>query len=151
MASGESGALAGRRGWLALAVLLLPITLVAIDATVLGFAVPHLSEDLEPSGTQLLWIVDIYLFLLAGLLVTMGTFGDRVGRRRLLMIGSAGFGVASMLASYSTSPEMLIAARALLGLTGATLMPSSLSLIRNIFPDGRRPALGKRIGPYPHG
>ncbi|GLU49079.1 MFS transporter [Nocardiopsis ansamitocini] len=129
---------AGPRAWAALAVLTLPVLLISVDMTVLGFAVPFLSEELRPSGTQLLWIIDIYAFMLAGLLVTMGTLGDRIGRRRLLMIGSAGFGLASLLAAYSPSSEVLIAARALLGLAGATLMPSTLSLLRNIFLDPRQ-------------
>jgi DHA2 family multidrug resistance protein-like MFS transporter len=137
-ASEMSGQRAGRREWGALGVLLLPVLLISVDATVLGFAVPHLSESLSPSGPQLLWIVDIYSFMLAGLLVTMGTLGDRIGRRRLLLFGAAGFGVASALAAYASSPEMLIAARALLGFAGATLMPSTLSLLRNIFLDKRQ-------------
>src|SRR5207248_4747694 len=83
----------------------------------------------------LLWIVDIYGFLLAGSLITMGTLGDRIGRRRLLMIGAAGFAAASMLAAFSTSAGMLIVARAILGVAGATLAPSTLSLIRNMFHD----------------
>lgn len=123
--------------WLRLAILTLPVLLIAMDSTVLAFAVPHLSEDLGPTGSQLLWIVDIYSFVLAGLLVTMGVVGDRIGRRRLLMLGAAAFSLASILAAFSQSPEMLIAARALLGLAGATLMPSTLSLIRNIFEDDR--------------
>ncbi|TDQ51637.1 MFS transporter [Actinorugispora endophytica] len=129
---------AGPRAWAALAVLTLPVLLISVDMTVLGFAVPFLSEELRPSSSQLLWIIDIYSFVLAGLLVTMGTLGDRVGRRRLLMVGSAGFGVASLVAAYASSAEVLIAARALLGLAGATLMPSTLSLIRNIFLDPRQ-------------
>lgn len=136
---------AGRRAWAALGVLLLPVLLISVDAMVLGFAVPHLSEDLEPSGNQLLWIVDIYSFMLAGLLVTMGTLGDRIGRRRLLLIGAAGFGIASAVAAYATSPEMLIVARALLGFAGATLMPSTLSLLRNIFLDERQRTLAIAI------
>lgn len=128
----------GARDWAALAVLVLPVVLISVDMTVLGFAVPYLSADLSPSGSQLLWIVDIYSFVLAGLLVTMGSLGDRIGRRRLLMVGSAGFGAASLLAAYAPSPEVLIAARALLGLAGATLMPSTLSLLRNIFTEERR-------------
>ncbi|NED98340.1 MFS transporter [Phytoactinopolyspora alkaliphila] len=137
-AEGQPGQRAGRREWGALGVLVLPVLLISIDNTVLGFAVPHLSEGLAPSGPQLLWIVDIYSFMLAGLLVTMGTLGDRIGRRRLLLAGAAGFGIASALAAYASSPEMLIAARALLGFAGATLMPSTLSLLRNIFLDQRQ-------------
>jgi MFS family permease len=129
----DEGERVGRRGWISLAVLVLPVLLISIDSTVLGFAVPAISEDLDPSSSQLLWIVDIYSFVLAGLLVTMGTLGDRIGRRRLLLIGTAGFGLASALAAYADTPAVLIAARALLGLAGATLMPSTLSLLRNIF------------------
>jgi EmrB/QacA subfamily drug resistance transporter len=136
---------AGRREWTALGVLLLPVLLISVDATVLSFAVPHLSEGLAPTGNQLLWIVDIYSFMLAGLLVTMGTLGDRIGRRRLLLIGAVGFGFASAVAAYSTSPEMLIFARALLGFAGATLMPSTLSLLRNIFLDQRQRTLAIAI------
>ncbi|NEE04696.1 MFS transporter [Phytoactinopolyspora halotolerans] len=136
---------AGRREWGALAVLLLPVLLISVDATVLSFAVPHLSESLAPTGNQLLWIVDVYSFMLGGLLVTMGTLGDRIGRRKLLLVGAVGFGVASALAAYSTSPEMLIAARALLGVAGSTLMPSTLSLLRNIFLDQRQRTLAIAI------
>jgi DHA2 family multidrug resistance protein-like MFS transporter len=129
---------AGRREWIGLAVLTLPCLLYAMDLTVLNLAVPHLSADLRPSSTQLLWIVDIYGFLAAGSLVTMGTLGDRIGRRRLLLIGAAAFGAASVLAAWSTSAPMLIAARALLGVAGATVAPSTLSLIRNMFGDPRQ-------------
>ncbi|MGH3090954.1 MAG: MFS transporter [Gaiellaceae bacterium] len=129
---------AGRREWIGLAVLALACVLYSMDLTVLHLAVPHLSADLQPSSAQLLWIVDIYGFLLAGSLITMGTLGDRIGRRRLLMIGAAAFGVASLLAAFSTSAEMLIVARALLGVAGATLAPSTLSLIRNMFHDSRQ-------------
>ena len=126
---------AGRREWFGLAVIALPCAVYSMDLTVLNLALPRLSEDLEPTSSQLLWIVDIYGFLVAGLLITMGTLGDRIGRRRLLLIGAAAFGVASVLAALSTSAEMLIAARALLGVAGATLAPSTLALIRNIFAD----------------
>jgi DHA2 family multidrug resistance protein-like MFS transporter len=129
---------AGRREWLGLAVLALPCLVYAMDLTVLNLAVPKLSEDLQPSSAQLLWIVDIYGFLVAGLLVTMGTLGDHIGRRRLLLAGAAAFAVASVLAAWSTSAGMLIAARALLGVAGATLAPSTLSLIRNMFADPRQ-------------
>jgi MFS transporter, DHA2 family, multidrug resistance protein len=126
---------AGRREWLGLAVLALPTLLVSMDVTVLYLPVPELSADLAPSSAQLLWITDVYGFLIAGSLVTMGTLGDRIGRRRLLLIGGATFAGASVLAAFSTSPGMLIAARALLGIAGATLMPSTLSLIRTMFDD----------------
>jgi len=129
---------AGRREWIGLAVLALPCLLYAMDLTVLNLAVPRLSADLRPSSTQLLWIVDIYGFLVAGLLVTMGTLGDRIGRRRLLLIGAAAFGAASVLAAWSSSAAMLITARALLGVAGATVAPSTLSLIRTMFLDPRQ-------------
>jgi DHA2 family multidrug resistance protein-like MFS transporter len=109
-----------------------------MDLTVLNLAVPHLSQDLRPSSTELLWIVDIYGFVAAGSLVTMGTLGDRIGRRRLLLIGAAAFGATSLLAAWSANAAMLIAARALLGLAGATVAPSTLSLIRNMFTDPRQ-------------
>lgn len=126
---------AGVREWAALVVLMLPVLLVSVDNTVLSFALPAISTGLEPSAKQLLWIVDIYPLMLAGLLVAMGSLGDRIGRRRLLLIGAAGFGAVKIIAAYSVSPEMLIVSRALLGVFGATLMPSTLSLLRNIFTD----------------
>jgi MFS transporter, DHA2 family, multidrug resistance protein len=129
---------AGRREWVSLAVLALPCLLYAMDLTVLNLAVPHLTQDLRPSSTELLWIVDIYGFMAAGSLVTMGTLGDRIGRRRLLLIGAAAFGATSLLAAWSTSAPMLIAARALLGVAGATVAPSTLALIRNMFTDPRQ-------------
>jgi DHA2 family multidrug resistance protein-like MFS transporter len=132
-----AGGHAGRREWVGLAVLALPCLLYSMDLTVLYLALPKLSADLQPSITQLLWITDIYGFLLAGLLLTMGTLGDRIGRRRLLLIGAVAFGAASLLAAFSRSAEMLIVARALLGVAAATLAPSTLSLIRNMFLDER--------------
>ena len=125
------------RDWAALAVLTLAVTLLAVDSTVLSLAIPSLSADLAPSAGQLLWIGDIYSFILAGLLVTMGNVADRIGRRRLLLIGTAGFGVSSVLAALAPGAGALIAARALLGVSGATIMPSTLSLVRNIFPGAR--------------
>lgn len=127
----------GRGRWLALSVLVLAVLLVAVDATVLGLATPYISEDLEPTGTQLLWIGDVYSFVIAGLLVSMGSLGDRIGRKKLLLTGAVAFGAVSVLNAYATSPEMMILARALLGVAGATLMPSTLALIRNIFTDPR--------------
>jgi MFS transporter, DHA2 family, multidrug resistance protein len=126
---------AGRREWIGLAVIALPCLLYSMDLTVLELAVPKLSADLKPTSSQLLWIMDIYGFLLAGFLISMGTLGDRIGRRRLLLSGAAAFGAASLLAAFSTSSEMLIATRALLGIAGATLAPSTLALIRNMFLD----------------
>ncbi|MFC5821880.1 MULTISPECIES: MFS transporter [Nonomuraea] len=126
---------AGKREWIGLAVLILPTLLLSIDVTVLHLAVPALSEDLRPTGAQLLWINDIYGFLIAGFLIPMGTLGDRIGRRRLLLIGAAAFALASAAAAYAPSAEVLIAARAALGVAGATLMPSTLSLIRTMFHD----------------
>jgi DHA2 family multidrug resistance protein-like MFS transporter len=126
---------AGRKEWIGLAVIALPCMLYSMDLTVLNLAVPALSADLKPSSAELLWIVDIYGFLVAGSLITMGTLGDRIGRRKLLLIGAAVFGTASALAAFSTSAVMLIATRALLGVAAATLAPSTLSLIRNMFHD----------------
>jgi DHA2 family multidrug resistance protein-like MFS transporter len=126
---------AGRREWIGLAVIALPCMLYSMDLTVLNLAVPSISADLKPSSAELLWIVDIYGFLVAGSLVTMGTLGDRIGRRKLLLIGAAVFGTASVLAAFSTSAPMLIATRALQGVAAATLAPSTLSLIRNMFLD----------------
>ena len=132
---------AGRREWIGLAVLALACLLYVMDLTVLHLAVPAISESLKPSSAQLLWIIDIYGFSVAGFLVTMGTLGDRIGRRRLLLIGAAAFGALSLLAAFSTSPEMLILSRALLGIAGATLAPSTLSLIFSMFQDPRQRAV----------
>ncbi|WP_330177307.1 MFS transporter [Streptomyces sp. NBC_01498] len=133
-----SPARAGRREWTALGVLALPAMLITLDNTVLHLAVPHLNASLNPSGLQLLWAVDVYSFLIASLLIVAGTLGDRIGRRRLLLIGAVGFGVASLMTAFSSSAEMLIVSRALLGIAGATLTPSSMSLIRNLFHDARQ-------------
>lgn len=126
---------AGRREWIGLAVIALPCFVYAMDLTVLNLAVPEISAQLAPSSSELLWIIDIYGFLVAGFLITMGTLGDRIGRRKLLMIGAVAFGVASTVAAFSSSTEMLIAMRAILGVAGATVAPSTMSLIRNMFHD----------------
>src|SRR5215475_8973434 len=135
---------AGRREWTALAVLMLPLLLISMDTTVLLYAIPRISAELRPSTNQLLWILDIYGFVLAGLLVTMGTLGDRIGRRRLLLLGAGAFGVASAISAYSSSAAVLVGTRALLGIGGATLMPSTMALVRNMFHDAkqRQAALG---------
>jgi len=119
-------------------VLGLPTLLVSLDIGALFLALPHLSADLHASSVQQLWITDIYGFLMAGSLITMGTLGDRVGRRKLLLIGASLFGLLSILAAYSTTPEMLIVARLLMGIAGATLMPSTLALISNMFRDPKQ-------------
>jgi DHA2 family multidrug resistance protein-like MFS transporter len=144
---------AGPREWIGLAVLALACLLYVMDLTVLHLAVPSISEDLHPSSAQLLWIIDIYGFMVAGFLVTMGTLGDRIGRRRLLLVGAAAFGAVSVLAAFSTSPEMLIASRALLGIAGATLAPSTLSLIFAMFedPKQRSVAIGVWISAFSAG
>lgn len=124
-----------RRPWAALAVLMLPVILIAVDNTVLAFAIPLISEDLRPTGVELLWMIDVYPLVLAGLLVAMGSLGDRIGRRKILLTGSVGFTVVSALAAFAPSAGLLITARAALGFFGAMLMPATLSLIRNIFTD----------------
>jgi DHA2 family multidrug resistance protein-like MFS transporter len=131
---------AGRREWLGLAVLALPTFVVAIDLFVLMLALPNLAVTIGAGANEQLWITDIYGFVLAGFLVTMGTLGDRVGRRKLLMIGSVAFSIASILCAYSTSVEMLIVARAVLGIAGATLMPSVMALIATLFKDPKQMA-----------
>jgi len=141
MSSTATPTRAGRREWIGLSVLALACLLYVMDLTVLHLAIPSISEDLKPSSAQLLWIIDIYGFMVAGFLVTMGTLGDRIGRRKLLLIGAGAFGALSILAAFSTSPEMLILSRALLGIAGATLAPSTLSLIFSMFQDPRQRAV----------
>jgi MFS transporter, DHA2 family, multidrug resistance protein len=149
---------AGARQWAGLAVLALPTALLGLDVTVMYLALPELSLDLQPSSVQALWIMDAYGFMIAGWLITMGTLGDRIGRRRLLVIGAVAFGVASIAAAFSPSAAVLITARAALGVAGATLMPSTLALISNMFADARHRAfaigvwatmfaLGMAVGP----
>lgn len=139
--------------WVGLSVLALACLMYVMDLTVLHLALPQISEQLAPSSAQLLWIIDVYGFMVAGALVTMGTLGDRIGRRRLLMIGAVGFGLTSILAAFATTPEMLILSRALLGLAGATLAPSTLSLIFHMFADPRQRsvAIGIWIGAFSAG
>ncbi|MDI2125162.1 MFS transporter [Yinghuangia seranimata] len=126
------------RAWLGLAVLMLPTLLVAMDMTALLLALPQLSADLGADGVEQLWISDSYGFMVAGMVITMGTLGDRIGRRRLLMIGAAAFAVLSVVAAFAVNPLMLIVVRALLGIAGATLAPSTLALITNMFRDARQ-------------
>ncbi len=133
------------RGWAALVVLMLPVLLVSVDNTVLAFALPDIARDLMPTSTQQLWVVDAYPLVLAALLVTMGTMGDRFGRRRMLLIGATGFAAVSVVAAFSVSAEMLIASRAAMGVFGAMLMPSTLSLLRSIFTDRNQRRLAVAI------
>ncbi|WOF21691.1 MFS transporter [Microbacterium betulae] len=144
---------AGWRAWAALAVLMLPVLLVSIDNTILNFALPAIAQELEPTSAQQLWIIDAYSLVLAGLLVTMGSLGDRFGRRRLLLTGAIGFTVVSVLAAFAPTAGWLIAARAAMGFFGATLMPSTMSLLRSIFPerDQRRIAVAVWAGMFSAG
>ncbi|MEU8351368.1 MFS transporter [Streptomyces sp. NPDC048845] len=132
---------AGGSRWAVLLVLCVSLLLVALDATVLHVAVPAVSEDLRPDGVQLLWIVDAYPLVAASLLILFGTLGDRVGRRRVLLLGYGIFGLASAVAACADSAQVLIAARALLGVGGAMIMPATLSILRQVFPDRRERAL----------
>lgn len=133
------------RDWLALGLLMFPVLLVAVDNTALTFALPAIARSLDVTGIQLLWIVDTYPLVLAGLLVAMGSLGDRIGRRKLLMIGTAGFAAVSAATAFAPGAVWLIGGRAGLGFFGAMLMPSTLSLIRNIFPDPNRRRLAVAI------
>jgi DHA2 family multidrug resistance protein-like MFS transporter len=144
---------AGWREWTALAVLMLPVLLVSVDNTILNFALPAIARDLEPSSAEQLWIIDAYSLVLAGLLVTMGSLGDRIGRRRILLIGAVGFTAVSVLAVFAPTAGWLIAARAAMGLFGASLMPSTMSLLRDLFPerDQRRIAVAIWAGMFSAG
>ena len=144
---------ATRREWIGLGVLTLAALVYSMDLTVLNLAIPRISAELRPTSAQLLWIIDIYGFLVAGLLITMGTLGDRIGRRKLLLGGAAGFALASLLAAFSQSSEMLIASRAIMGIAGATIAPSTLSLIFTMFldPKQRTTAIGFWIAAYSAG
>ena len=141
---GQPGNAAGWREWVGLAVVSLPALVVTMDVSILFLAVPSLTASLTPTASQLLWISDIYGFVIAGSLLTMGAVSDRVGPRRLLMVGAAAFAAASLLAAFASTPEQLIAARAILGLAGATLAPSSMAILRSMFREERqrRQAIG---------
>lgn len=130
---------AGR--WTVLFVLCVSLLIVALDATVLHVAVPALTEDLRPGAQDLLWIVDAYPLTAASLLILFGTLGDRIGRRRVLLMGYGLFGLASALSAFAPGAHVLIAARALLGAGGAMIMPATLSILRQVFPDRRERAL----------
>jgi MFS transporter, DHA2 family, multidrug resistance protein len=129
---------ADRRAWIALAVLCLPTMLTTADISILFLALPHISDDLGPGATQQLWLTDIYGFMIAGFLITMGTLGDRIGHRRVLLAGAAGFIAASLLGAYAPTTTVLLVARALMGVCAATVMPSVLALIKRMFPDPKQ-------------
>ncbi|MFF7300947.1 MFS transporter [Streptomyces sp. NPDC008265] len=131
----------GANRWVVLAVLCVSLVLVALDATILHVAVPSVTEDLRPGPMELLWVVDAYPLVCASLLILFGTLGDRVGRRRILLLGYGLFGVASAIAAFADNAQVLIAARALLGIGGAMIMPATLSILRQVFPDRRERAL----------
>lgn len=136
-----SAASGGANRWVVLAVLCVSLVLVALDATILHVAVPAVTEDLRPGSIELLWIVDAYPLVCAALLILFGTLGDRVGRRRILLLGYGLFGIASAIAALADNAQVLIAARALLGIGGAMIMPATLSILRQVFPDRRERAL----------
>lgn len=144
-ASPRTTTISKTRRWLALTALMFPVLLIAVDNTVLSFAVPAISLALQPTSTEMLWIVDVYSLVLAGLLVPMGSIGDRIGRRRVLLIGATGFALVSATAAFASTPGQLIAARALIGVFGSMIMPATLSLIRNIFTDARERRLAVAV------
>ncbi|NGO79487.1 MFS transporter [Streptomyces sp. YC504] len=130
----------GLRAWLGLAVILGPVLLVSMDGSILFLAMPRISQDLSPSADQALWILDSYGFAVGALLVAFGSIGDRYGRLRLLMAGATVFGLGSAGAAFAPNPELLIACRTLMGVAGATLLPSALAVLSELFPDARRRA-----------
>lgn len=133
------------RRWLALGVLTLAVLLIGVDGTVLALATPFISADLDATGTQILWIGDIYSFVLAALLISMGSLGDRIGHKKLLLCGATAFAAFSALSAYSATAPMLIGTRALLGMAGATLAPATLALIRGLFADQRERSIAVGI------
>jgi DHA2 family multidrug resistance protein-like MFS transporter len=126
------------RSWLALGVVSLGVLVIGVDGTVLAVATPLITKDLGATATQVLWIGDIYSFVLAGLLVTMGSLGDRIGHKKLLLSSATVFACMSVATAYTPTAGLLIGARALLGVAGAALAPSTLALIRGLFPQPRQ-------------
>ncbi|WP_051108878.1 MFS transporter [Actinomadura flavalba] len=130
----------GLRSWLGLVVILGPVLLVSMDGSILFLAMPRISQALDPTADQALWILDVYGFAVGSLLIAFGNLGDRYGRLRLLMIGATVFGAGSIGAALAPNPELLIAFRVLMGVAGATLLPSALAVLSELFPDARRRA-----------
>ena len=139
-----------RRRWVILSVLIVGLLAIVIDNTVLNVAMKTIAEPrggLGASQSQLEWAINSYTLVFAGLLFTFGVIGDKVGRKRMLMIGLALFGIASLLSAYAQTPEQLIFARAAMGLGGAAVMPQTLSIISNVFEPAERPrAIGLWAG-----
>ncbi len=131
--------------WWALGVLALSLLVISLDNTILNVAVPSVRADLSATSGQLQWILDSYLLVFAGLLLAAGSIGDRFGRKRALAFGLGVFGIGSVASALATSPDMLIATRAVMGIGGAFIMPATLSLITAIFPPEERP---KAIGAW---
>ncbi|WP_278261455.1 MFS transporter [Nocardia sp. AG03] len=128
---------AGLRAWLGLLVILGPVLLVAMDGSILFLAMPTITDALTPTADQSLWILDSYGFAVGSLLIAFGSIGDRYGRLRLLLIGAGVFGIASAAAAFATSAELLIALRVVMGVAGATLLPSALAVLSTLFADPR--------------
>ncbi|MGH2677655.1 MAG: MFS transporter, partial [Actinomycetota bacterium] len=131
------------RRWWALLVLCLSLVVIGMDNTILNVALPTLARDLQATASELQWIVDAYVLVFAGLLLTMGALGDRFGRKLALNIGLLVFVLGSIASAFSGSAEVLIASRAVMGIGGALIMPATLSIITNVFPPGER---GRAIG-----
>ena len=127
------------RRWQALGVLALSLLVITMGNTILNVGLPTIREELDASSSQLQWIVDSYLLVFAGLLLAAGSLGDRFGRKRALVSGLVVFGLGSVFAALSTDATMLIASRALMGLGAAGIMPTTLSILTNIFPSNERP------------
>ena len=126
------------RKWVILAIIVLIYLPVSIDATVLHVAIPTLSSTLSLSASEMLWVIDIYSLIMAGLILPMGALGDRIGFKRLMLIGASIFGVASLMAAFANSAYMLIAARAFLGVGAAMILPATLAGVRNTFLDEKQ-------------
>ena len=134
------------RRWWILGVLCLSLLVIGLDNTILNVALPTLARDLGATNSQLQWMVDAYILVFAGLLLTTGSLSDRYGRRKALALGLVIFGIGSTFSAFSGSSSALIASRAVMGVGGALIMPSTLSILTNVFPADER---GRAIGSGP--